>query len=638
MKFGFYFFHGAGVWVRKVVRRGARRAVFMAMAVAFVLASLHELAYHQIFSGLPVWAGMASTVLLAMVAAGTAVWLGLAAYRHMARQQEDEVAARERLNRELSGERSLLRAMMEGTQDHIYFKDADSRFLRVNEAMARRFGLKNAAAAVGMTDFDLFPQELAEKKLADEKKVIETGMPVLGREELDTDSTGQMFWVSTSKMPMRDRNGKIIGTFGISRDITQRKLAEERQKAISSGLQKVLEIEDELIACEDEDGLFRRAVELGRGSLGLERCAIFIVGGDDVRGMFGTNLRGATTDERSQRFPRFGLWEERLRLRESSEKRWHISDETYHEWRENIMAEAGRGPVAVTPIQSSRHEVIGVFCNDNAISRKELDPAGQEVVAVYCSLLGNIVARKRAEREQRAVAQQQQSVMERTDRLNAVGMLAAGMAHEINNPLQGMLSHVRAIEPFVPPESSGRRSLEMVQTGIDTIASLVRRLLMLGSAGDGDRDGADVREAVDFVAQLLESQFRRTKVRIERHFSGQGIRVAMPRAEFIQILMNLLINARDAMPQGGVVRVEVSEAEGAARLIVSDTGQGIPPEVAGRIFAPFFTTKGSKGTGLGLSVTESLVRSCNGRIAAESVPGEGAKFIVTLPFFEGGRT
>lgn len=638
MKIGFYVLHRFGVWVRTYAQQRKRLAVLKAMAIAFILASLHEIIFRTVFRDAPAWVANISTILMSMFAAGATVWLALVAYRHMARQQEDEVAARERLNHELGEERSLLRSLMEGTQDLIYFKDRESRFLRINAAMAQRFGMKSPAEAVGKTDFDVFPREMAEQKLADERKVIASGGSILAHEESDRTIHGRETWVSTSKMPMRDRNGAIIGTFGISRDITERILSEQRQKAISTGLQSILDIADELIACEDEDALFRRAVELARARLGLERCAIFIEADGYLQGTFGTNLAGATTDERAHRFPKTGRWEERMRLRAPHEKRWSMSEETYHDWRDGGMLEVGHGPVAVTPIQSSQRHVVGVFCNDNAISHAPMDPARQEVVAVYCSLLGNIVARKRAEREQEAVAAQQRAVLERTDRLSAVGTLAAGMAHEINNPLQGMLSHLRALQPYVPPDSAGHRSLEMVQKGIDTISSLVRRLLLFGSSGEPGREGADVREAVDFVTQLLESQFRRTNVRIERGAAASGLRVAMPRAEFIQVLLNLLINARDAMPAGGVVGVETTGADGVAHVMVSDTGMGIAPEHMGRIFAPFFTTKGSKGTGLGLSVTESLVRGCGGAITVESTPGRGTKFVVTLPLQQGEPT
>lgn len=758
MKIGFYIFHRMRASLRLFARQAGPRVVFNGMGIAFILSSLHELAYRYFFPNAPDWVGNVSTVVLATLMTGLAAYLALLTLRHVAEQQDDEEAARQRLNRELVEERNLLRSMMENSQELIYFKDRESRFLRVNEAMAHRHGFTSSGEMIGKTDADLFPELLAKQKLDDEKRILASGGTIAGIEESDITQDGRIRWVTTSKMPMRDRQGQIVGTFGISRDITERKNAEEkfrgllesapdamvitnvrgtivlvnsateklfgyareellgkpvdllmplslrggkeqyrrdlfssprarhdgppleliavrkngcefpaevslspletsegvlvssairditdrkraerRQEDVSAGLHKILQISDELTACADEDAIFKCAVELARQQLGIERCAIFIDGGDVVRGTYGTDMRGGTTDERAYRLPRSGIWEERLRLRAPNEKRWSISEETYHELTAEKMESVGRGPVAVTLIQSSQHHVIGVFCNDNAISAAPMDPAKQEVIAVYCSLIGNIVARKRAEQERKDTETRQRTVMERTDRLTGLGMLAAGMAHEINNPLQGMLSHVRALQPYVPAESAGRMSLDMVQKGIDTIASLVRRLLMLGSGDERNREGADVLEAVEFVSQLLESQFRRTSVRIERDVAAKNLRLAISRAELIQILMNLLINARDAMSGGGTVklRAEMTGSEGV--LTVSDTGQGMPPEVLEKIFAPFFTTKGTKGTGLGLSVTESIVRSNGGTISVSSQPGQGTTFVVRLPLREGDK-
>jgi PAS domain S-box-containing protein len=501
--------------------------------------------------------------------------------------------------------------------------------------MARRFGWASPLEGVGLTDFDLFPDELARLKFADEQRVMETGEPMIGREERDRTPDGRIRWLSSSKMPLRDRQGRIVGTFGISRDITARIEAETRQESIGRGLRKVLELTEELMGCRDEDSLFRMAVELGRTQLGLERCAIFISAGDSVRGTFGTSLRGETTDERSHRIAFSALWKERFRVRSSTGIRWQVSDETLYDWDGRGMQEIGRGAVAVTPIQSAKQEVIGVFCNDAAITGAALDPVRQDVVAVYCTLLGNIVARLRAERNRLTVEERQRSLMERTDRINTLGLLAAGMAHEINNPLQGMVSHVRALQPFIPVDSSGRRNLDMVQKAIESISSLVRRLLALGSADESGGQGADLQECLDFVSQLLESQLQRAGIRLEREPLPRPVVVSMPRAEFVQILMNLLINARDATPTGGRVRVSVGVEGTYAVVTVSDTGQGMPAEVLRDIFTPFFTTKGARGSGLGLSITDSLVRTAGGRIEVASEVGRGTVFKTYLPLLGG---
>ncbi len=126
----------------------------------------------------------------------------------------------------LESERRLLHAMMEHLPDHIYFKDADSRFIMVSRALAKHFGFDSPEMAIGMTDRDFFSPEHADAALEDEQMLMRTGEPVVGKEEEETWIDRPSTWVSTTKMPLRDEHGKVIGTFGISSDITARKHAE----------------------------------------------------------------------------------------------------------------------------------------------------------------------------------------------------------------------------------------------------------------------------------------------------------------------------------------------------------------------------------------------------------------------------
>ena len=127
----------------------------------------------------------------------------------------------------LSQERSLADALMDTIPDHIYFKDTASRFIRINKAMAAMFKLSDPSAAIGLTDFDFFAPEHAQRAFDDEREILRTGAPLVGREEKELWPDGSTTWVSTTKQCLRDKAGNIIGTFGISRDITDRKKAEE---------------------------------------------------------------------------------------------------------------------------------------------------------------------------------------------------------------------------------------------------------------------------------------------------------------------------------------------------------------------------------------------------------------------------
>ncbi len=142
-----------------------------------------------------------------------------------------DVTARKRAEQALDRERYLLHALMDNLPDAIYFKDRESRFLRISRALAEKFGLADAAEAEGKTDFDFFAEEHARQAREDELALMRTGQPVLNKEEKETWPDGRATWVATNKLPLRDQVGRIVGTFGISRDITQQKQAAEALRA-----------------------------------------------------------------------------------------------------------------------------------------------------------------------------------------------------------------------------------------------------------------------------------------------------------------------------------------------------------------------------------------------------------------------
>jgi PAS domain S-box-containing protein len=163
--------------------------------------------------------------LILFVLVGTII-SGLCELLHRARRR---IVAEERRRAEaaLVQERSLLHALMDNLPDNIYFKDVASRFIRVNKALTAYFGLRDPAQAMGKTDFDFFTKEHAGPASADEQEILRTGQPVVGKEEKETWLDGRVRWVSTTRMALRDKDGRIIGTFGVAREITKLKIAEE---------------------------------------------------------------------------------------------------------------------------------------------------------------------------------------------------------------------------------------------------------------------------------------------------------------------------------------------------------------------------------------------------------------------------
>ncbi len=159
---------------------------------------------------------------------------------------------------ELVDDYYLLDTFLEYTPDSVYFKDEKSRFMRISRALAERLGLEDAADAIGKTDFDFFGEEHAREAFADEQRLMQTGESLIGVEERENWDDGREAWVSTTKVPLRDRAGHIVGLFGISRDITERKLNEQQLAAQAAQLTEQAQELERLMLVDDLTGLYNR--------------------------------------------------------------------------------------------------------------------------------------------------------------------------------------------------------------------------------------------------------------------------------------------------------------------------------------------------------------------------------------------
>ncbi len=225
------------------------------------------------------------------------------------------------------------------------------------------------------------------------------------------------------------------------------------------------------------------------------------------------------------------------------------------------------------------------------------------------------------------------------DRMASVGTLAAGVAHEINNPLACILSNLDfALDELrrgAPASDDVLRAIEEAKEGGVRVREIVRDLKTFSRAQAGARQVVDLRKVIESAASLAQNEIRR-RARLLLDL-GEVPTVLGSEQRIGQVILNLLINAAQAIPDGqvDVNRVEVRTwigADGRARVEISDTGSGIPPEILGRIFDPFFTTKPvGVGTGLGLAICHGIVTELGGEIAVLSELGKGTTFTVTFP-------
>jgi signal transduction histidine kinase len=222
-------------------------------------------------------------------------------------------------------------------------------------------------------------------------------------------------------------------------------------------------------------------------------------------------------------------------------------------------------------------------------------------------------------------------------RLSSVGALASSVAHEFNNILTTILNYAKmALRPNAD-EASRTQALERIVKGSQRAATIISSMLGFARNSSTQHQDTDLAALVEEVLVLTEKDLSKHRIQVEKRYQGKPRASVVP-AQIEQVLLNLIINARQAMPRGGTLRLEVRESSepGMAELRVGDTGHGIPADRLRLIFEPFFTTKepdeaGHGGTGLGLSVCRQIIEAHHGRIRVESLVGKGSTFTLKLP-------
>jgi len=254
------------------------------------------------------------------------------------------------------------------------------------------------------------------------------------------------------------------------------------------------------------------------------------------------------------------------------------------------------------------------------------------------SLINNVagqIAQMIEQRETEAMQKELEDQMARTDRLAAIGQLAAGVAHELNEPLNAVLGFAQLIQKTENMPGQARHDIGKIVEAALHARNIVRELLINARQAAPSWGSVDLNRVIEDELSLFESLCAKSSVDLRRMLAPGLPEITVNKSRMLQVISNLIINALQAMPQGGVLTLATSFDDGGVSLVVEDTGVGMSDDVKKNIFLPFFTTRDvDQGTGLGLAVVHGIVASHSGRISVESAPGKGARFLLTFPYSE----
>ncbi|HET9934373.1 MAG TPA: response regulator [Polyangiaceae bacterium] len=508
-----------------------------------------------------------------------------------------------RLARELMEERRLLQGLMDSVSDGIYFKDAALRFVRANRAFARSLGVAVPENLVGKSLKEIVPG--AESEAAEREEAL-----VLGGDEAAEDalrragSSEKSRWFSEIRARLLNQSGEVVGIVGIARDVTERvrgdealRQGEARYREQTALLNSILAGIGEGVVVLDRSGhvvLFNRRAEK---ILGIGPPEVEPVGLAEAYGIYGRDQAPLASEENPL-----------LRAMAGEER---TEAEVFVK---NARVSGANVAVTATPLRDDYGNLRGSI-----------------------ALLHDVTAQRQLEKK-----------LSQSQKLEAIGRLAASVAHDFNNLLSVILSYSSLALNELPADASVRADVEAIRGAGERAAELTRQLLAFGRAQVPSVRVVDVNAIVRDSAKLLQ-RLLGDGIELRVHSQGSWCVRADPR-QIEQVVMNLAVNARDAMPEGGELLIATSNCELSAAprdewphaepgryvmLTVSDTGVGMDSATIARIFEPFFTTKEfGKGTGLGLATVESIVKQSHGHLRVDSALGKGTRFGIILPATE----
>lgn len=493
-----------------------------------------------------------------------------------------DITERKRVEQALHHERDLIQNIFDNHHDFFYFKDRETRYHRASKRFCDFLGL-SMEDIIGKTDLELFPEEIAERMHNEDLHVIKTGTSLINKEEY---SGG--IWVLTTKTPWFDNEGNIIGLFGISRDITERKKAED--------------------ALRKSEKWLKEAQMLGRiGSWEFDIEKQTVTWSEETYVLYERDLKlGPPSAEEEARY--YSL--EQAKILRDYKTRAIETGRTFS-FGFRVILPSGKTPyyhAVIHPVTDIQGRVVKLF-----------------------GTITDVTECKKADEE-----------LQKAERLESISTLAGGIAHDFNNILTGIMGNISLARRHMEPKGKAFERLKEAEKASIRARDLTMQLLTFS------RGGIPVKKPVS-IAELLEESvtfaLRGSNIKAEFSLPDDLWATEIDEGQISQAFTNIVINADEAMPAGGIMRVRAIniavEAKSTlqlsrgkyVRITFKDDGVGISKEHLDKIFEPYFTTK-QKGSGLGLATTYSIIKNHDGRIKINSKLGVGSTFYIYLPAVE----
>ncbi len=502
--------------------------------------------------------------------------------------------------------------LMEEIPANIYFKDLDSRFLKVNQSLAKTFDCGHPTDLLGKADHDFFNDEHADKALKDEKQILASGKKITGQVELETFSNGRHGWVLTTKMPFRDRNGRIIGTFGMSSDVTE-----------------LIEVKNTL---ERERNMLRSLIDSFPDKIFVRNaCREYTLVNKALAEWVGAEtpdaMLGKTPDE---------FYAEDVVQLGSSEDSEILSTGNpiiNREWKYKKSEDDIRIMLTTkVPLLDEEGRSWGIVGMDRDITTQR--KTREDLLIANSNL------------------QHAQEQLIQAEKMESIGRLASGVAHEVKNPLAMIGMGIELLSKRIPEnDDTGQDTIERMKRGINRAKKIVEGLVNFSSARQLTRELKDINLVISDAISLNEYQFRKANIHVVQELAKDLPAVKLDATKVEQVLVNLMINSQHAMPDGGTLTIRsyatqlekvikdegartadhLREGDGVIRIEIDDTGSGFEEKHANQIFDPFFTTKPTGvGTGLGLSVSRKIIELHEGTLALTNLEAGGVRASITL--------